>query len=182
MRSDDDRQHESGEHGREPPARPSTTSAPSIDLSTVSRSVWISAGGALVLLISVFLSWYTATASIKVANVSQSFSASESGWNSGAAAKFVALLALIALAAWVIELFVPTVDLPFPGWMIVGAAGAISVVFVLFKVVSKPGGNVSIDAPGIHASVGTAYGVWIALLAASAVVVGAYLRMTEPQS
>ena len=57
MRSDDDRQHESGEHGREPPARPSTTSAPSIDLSTVSRSVWISAGGALVLLISVFLSF-----------------------------------------------------------------------------------------------------------------------------
>ena len=129
MRSDDDRQHESGEHGREPPARPSTTSAPSFDLSTVSRSVWISAGGALVLLISVFLSWYTATASIKVANVSQSFSASESGWNSGAAAKFVALLALIALA-----------------------------------------------------SVGTTYGVWIALLAAIAVVVGAYLRMTEPQS
>ena len=49
-------------------------------------------------------------------------------------------------------------------------------------VVSKPGGNISVNAPGIHASVGTAYGIWIALLAAIAVVVGAYLRMTESQS
>jgi hypothetical protein len=183
MSSEDD-QHDAGEHGSEPPvpSRPSTPSASSVDFSAVSRSVWISAGGALVLLISVFLSWYTATASIKIANVSQSFSASGSGWDSGATAKFVALLALIALAAWVIELFVPTVGLPFPAWMIAGAAGAISVLFVLFKVESKPGGNITVDAPGIHASVGTAYGIWIALLAAIAVVVGAYMRMTEPQS
>jgi hypothetical protein len=183
MSSEDDHQHGGDEHGGEsPPPRPSMPSASSMDFSAVSRSVWISAGGALVLLISVFLNWYTASASIKIANVSQSYSASGSGWDSGTTAKLVALLALIALAAWVIELFVPTVDLPFPAWMIAGGAGAISVLFVLFKVVSKPGGNISVDAPGIHASVGTAYGIWIALLAAIAVVVGAYMRMTESQS
>lgn len=184
MSSEDDHQHAGGEHGGEQPVppRPSTPSASSMDFSAVSRSVWISGGGALVLLISVFLNWYTATASIKIANVSQSYSASVNGWDSGAAAKFVALLALIALAAWVIELFVPTVELPFPAWMIAGGAGAISVLFVLFKVVSQPGGGISIDAPGIHASVGTAYGIWIALLAAIAVVVGAYMRLTESQS
>jgi len=183
MSSEDDHQHSGGEPGATPtPPRPSTPSAANIDFSVVSRSVWISAGGALVLLISVFLNWYTASASIKIANVSQSYSASGSGWDSGAAAKFVALLALIALAAWVIELFVPTVDLPFPAWMIAGGAGALSVLFVLLKVVSKPGGNISVNAPGIHASVGTAYGIWIALLAAIAVVVGAYMRMTESPS
>jgi hypothetical protein len=52
---------------------------------------------------------------------------------------------------------------------------------VLFKLVSKPGGNVSVDVPGVHASVGTAYGIWVALLAAIAVVVGAWLSMTESQ-
>ena len=90
--------------------------------------------------------------------MSHTDSASESGWSSGALAKFVALFALIALAAWVVELFVPTVDLPSRPGMIAGASGAISILFVLFKFLSKPGGNISIDAPGIHASVGTASG------------------------
>jgi hypothetical protein len=153
-----------------------------VDFSAVPLPVWISAGGALVLLISVFLNWYTATATIKIGNVSQSASGSESGWSSGVAPKIIFLLALIALAAWVIELFVPTVDLPYPAWMIAGAAGALSILLVLFKVVSKPGGSISIDTPGIHASVGTAFGLWLALLAAIAVVVGAYLRMNEPRT
>ncbi len=118
---------------------------------------------------------------IKIATVSQSVSASESGWHSGSAAKIVALLALIALAAWVIDLFVPTVELPFAAWLIAGGAGAISILFVLYKLVSKPGGNVSVDVPGVHASVGTAYGIWVSLLAAIAVVVGAWLSMTESQ-
>jgi hypothetical protein len=181
MSSEDDHQHGGGEPGGEPPAppRPSTPSASSIDFSVVSRSVWISAGGALVLLISVFLNWYTFTASAKVGDVSRSVSASGSGWDSGAGAKFVALLAVIALAAWVIELFVPTIEVPFPAWMIAGGAGVLAILFVLGKIVSKPGDNLSIAIPGFHASVGTAFGIWIALLAAIAVVVGAYLRMTE---
>ena len=183
MSSEDDHRHdEGGLDGESPaPTSPSTTPASSVDLSNVSTAVWISAGGALVLLISVFLDWYSASVTIKIATVSQSVSASESGWHSGSAAKVVALLALIALAAWVIDLFVPTVELPFAVWLIAGGAGAISILFVLFKLVSKPGGNVSIDVPGIHASVGTAYGIWIALLAAIAVVVGAWLHMTETQ-
>jgi hypothetical protein len=180
MSSEDDHRDDRGEYGSEPPA-PATPSSPvaSVDFTVVPRSVWISAGGALVLLISVFLSWYNASASITIGNVKQSASASESGWNSGAGGKLVALLALVALAAWVIELFVENVQLPFPGWMIAGGAGALAIVVILFKIVSKPGGSVSFDAPGIHASVGTAFGIWIALLAAIAVVVGAYLRMTE---
>ncbi|MDX6496044.1 MAG: hypothetical protein QOE17_2030 [Gaiellales bacterium] len=125
------------------------------------------------LLISVFLDWYKATGSVKVGNISVSGSASESGWHSGALAKLVALLALVALAVWVIELFVPHVTLPFPAWMIAGGAGALALLFVLIKFIDKPDSGVS------AISVGTAYGLWIALLASIAVVVGAYLRMTE---
>jgi hypothetical protein len=183
MSSEDDHRDDRGEYGSGPPAPTGpSTPASTVDFSAVPRSVWISAGGALVLLISVFLNWYTFTASAKVGDVSRSVSASGSGWDSGAGAKLVALLALVALAAWVIELFVPTVSLPFPGWMIAGGAGALALLVVLFKIVSKPGDNLSIDVPGFHASVGTAYGIWIALLASIAVVVGAYLRMTESQS
>jgi uncharacterized membrane protein HdeD (DUF308 family) len=138
--------------------------------------VWISAGGALVLLISVFLNWYNASSSVKVGNISVSGSASESGWHSGSLAKLVALLALVALAVWVIELFVPTVTLPAPAWMIAGGAGALSILFVLIKIVDKPSSGLS----GV--SVGTSFGIWLALLAAIAVVAGAYLRMNESPS
>ena len=174
MSSEDDHRDDRGEYGSEPPA-PAGPSKPvsSVDFSIVPRSVWISAGGALVLFISVFLDWFKASGSVKVGNISVSGSASESGWHSGALAKLVALLALVALAVWVIELFVPNVTLPFPGWMIAGGAGAIALLFVLVKFVDKPDSGVS------AISVGTAYGLWIALLASIAVVVGAYLRMTE---
>jgi hypothetical protein len=161
------------------PATPSAStpsSVSSFDPASVPRAVWISAGGALVLLISVFLNWYNASSSVKVGNISVSGSASESGWHSGSLAKLVALLALVALAVWVIELFVPTVTLPAPAWMIAGGAGALSILFVLIKIVDKPSSGLS----GV--SVGTSFGIWLALLAAIAVVAGAYLRMNESPS
>ena len=68
-----------------------STSGKSFDASAVSRATWIAAGGALVLFISVFFSWYTA--SVHGLGVS----ASGSGWDSGSLAKLVALLGLIAL-------------------------------------------------------------------------------------
>ncbi len=75
-----------------PPAAESTAAAPqsaspaaSFDFAAVPRSVWISAGGALILLISVFFSWYTATASATLAGSTVSRSASGSGWDSAAA-------------------------------------------------------------------------------------------------
>ena len=75
-----------------------STSGKSFDASAVSRATWIAAGGALILFISVFLSWYTA--SVHGLGVSASGAA-----GTGSLAKLVALLALIALAALVIELF-----------------------------------------------------------------------------
>jgi hypothetical protein len=159
---------------------PSPAGAPSgassFDLSSVPTAVWISAGGALVLLISVFLNWYTASGSVRVGNVTVGGSASESGWNSGSLAKLVALLALVALAVWVIERFVPTVTLPTPAAMIAGGAGAVSILFVLIKILDKPSSGTS----GI--SVGTSFGIWLALVSAIAVVVGAYMRMNETKS
>src|SRR5690348_591981 len=78
------------------------------DAAAVPRSVWISLGGAVVLLLSVFFTWYTLTVSI----AGRSASKSESGWDSGSAAKLIALLAVVVIAAWLVELFAESVDLP----------------------------------------------------------------------
>lgn len=133
---------------------------PAFDPASVPRSVWISAGGAAVLLFSVFFTWYKADFG--------PVSVGASGWEAVDAAKLVFLLALVVLAAWVIELFVPTVTLPVPASMIALGAGGIAALLVLLKIVDKP-------ADGV----GLGWGIFLALLAAIAAAVGGYLRMNE---
>ena len=162
---------------------PSSSSRPSI--ADIPRSVLISGIGAIVLFISVFLNWYSATVSASgslagFGGVSESIS----GWKATDVAKLVALLALIALVAWVIELFVPDVKLPVAAWMIAGGAGVLAVLLVLYRIISKPGGahsfSFTLPNASVHVDIGTSFGIWLALIAGIAVVAGAYLRMNEP--
>jgi hypothetical protein len=174
-----------------PPATESTPAPPqssapsaSFDFAAVPRSVWISAGGALVLLISVFFSWYTATASVTLpGGGSISRSASGSGWDSGDGAKLVFLLALVILAVWAVDLFADDVTLPFPASMVALALGAAALLVCVIKFFSKPGGPDLTSFGGtLHFSVSVAWGLYVAILAAIAVIVGAYLRMNETSS
>ena len=153
--------------------RRETGSGGGLDLSAVPRSVWVSAGGALILLISVFMNWY----SVEVKGLgSLGAAGSASGWDATDLAKLVALLALVALAAWAVELFAPTVRLPYPAWMIAGASGTVAALLVLIRIVNKPGPDLPSGSP---VSIGTSFGIWLALLAALAVVAGAYMRRQE---
>ena len=176
---------------RPPPAAESAAAAPrpsssaaTFDFAAVPRSVWISAGGALVLLLSVFFSWYTATASVSVpGGATISRSASGSGWDSGDGAKLVFLLALVILVVWAIDLFADSVTLPFPASMVALVLGAVALLVVVIKFFSKPGGgDVSSFGGTLHFSVSVAWGLYVAILASIAVVVGAYLHMNETSS
>lgn len=157
-------------------APPASSPAASFDFADVPRSVWISAGGALVLLISVFFSWYT----LSVHAGPLSISKSGSGWDTTDVAKLVALLALVALAVWAVELFAENVNLPWPAAMIAGACGVLAILLVLYRIVSKPGDLGGPLPTGV--SVGTAWGIYLSLIAAIAVVVGAYMHMNESSS
>jgi hypothetical protein len=148
------------------------------------RSVLISGISAIVLLLAVFLDWYSVTVSLSGAGVSGlSRSASASGWDTTDVAKLVALLALVAIAAWAIEFFVKDITLPVPALMIAGGAGAVSALLVLFRIIEKPGGahsaSFSLPTAQLHVDVGTSFGIWLALLASIGVVVGAYMRLQE---
>src|SRR4051812_31873337 len=109
-----------------------STRSSSFDPASVSRGTWVAAVGALVLLISVFLSWYKASVSI--------ITVTQSGWDNSGLAKLVALLALIALAVIAIELFASNVTLPFPSSLILIGIGALSFLIVLIKLFDKPDG------------------------------------------
>jgi hypothetical protein len=167
-----------------PPAAGSTATAPrsssssstSFDFAAVPRSAWISAGGAFILLISVFFSWYT----VSVHAGPLSISKSGSGWDTTDVAKLVALLALVALAVWAVDLFADNVNLPWPPSIIAGACGVLATLLVLYRIVSKPGDLGGPLPTGV--SVGTAWGIYLSLIAAIVVVVGAYLHMNETSS
>jgi hypothetical protein len=172
-----------------PPAAESTATAPrssspaaSFDFAAVPRSVWISAGGAFILLISVFFSWYTATASATLAGSTVSRSASGSGWDSGSGAKLVFLLALVILAVWAIDLFADNVDLPVPASIVALVLGGPALLIVVIKFFSKPGSDISSFGGTVHFSVSVAWGLYVAILAAIAVLVGAYMHMNESSS
>ena len=166
-------------------AAPPPQSAPpaaSFDFAAVPRSVWISAGGALILLISVFFSWYTATASATLAGSTVSRSASGSGWDSGSGAKLVALLALVILVVWAIDLFADNIDLPVPASLVALVLGGLALLIVVIKFFSKPGSDISSFGGTVHFSVSVAWGLYVAILASIAVVVGAYMHMNESSS
>ena len=96
------------------------------DFAAVSRGAWVWGVGALVLLLSVFFSWYTGKVTVSggisgalgnlgaLANQSKSVS----GWSSTDVAKLVFLLALIALVVLALELFAESVELPAGGAVI----------------------------------------------------------------
>ncbi len=144
--------------------------------------MWISAGGALILLISVFFSWYTATASATLAGSTVSRSASGSGWDSGSGAKLVALLALVILVIWAIDLFADNIDLPVPASLVALVLGGLALLIVVIKFFSKPGTDISSFGGVVHFSVSVAWGLYVAILASIAVVVGAYMHMNESSS
>jgi hypothetical protein len=138
----------------------STPSRSTFDPATVSRGTWVAAGGSLILLISVFLSWY-------------GFGPfSINGWDATDWAKLVALLALAGLVIIGLELFATNVAIPYPSSMILIGIGALSTLLVLFRIVSKPGGAGS-------SALDLKYGIFVALIAAIAVAVGGYLKMSE---
>jgi hypothetical protein len=142
-----------------------STPGKSFDPAAVSRATWIAAGGSFVLFISVFLSWYSV--SLK-GGLGVGASGSTSGWSSVDAAKLVALLALIALAAIVIELFVPTVTLPVPASLIVIGCGGLAFLCVLLKILDKPASGLDLK-----------YGIFVALIAAAVTTYGGYAKMNE---
>lgn len=165
-----------------PPPPPRARQSYTIGGQTLSLGALVSLISAAVLLVSVFFNWYTFKVSINVAGFNQSRSASGSGWDATDVAKLVFLLALVGGAAIVVALFVPTVNLPWPSWMVSGTCGGLAVLLVLYRIISKPHESDigAINIGGLHATIGTSYGIWLSLIAAVAMVVGAYLMMNEP--
>jgi hypothetical protein len=143
----------------------SDAASPSFDWSKISLSTRIAGAGAIVLLLSTFMSWVHVSAG--------PISASQSGWSADTLGKLAALAAIVAIAVLVIEQVRPDVTLPVhPALALVGC-GAVGIFCALWRIIFVPDSGLS----GID--IGPSYGVFVALVAAGVLAYGGWRRMSE---
>ena len=124
----------------------------SFDPASVPTGRWLAGGGALVLLISLFLDWFGAGGY------------SETGWDAFDGDKLVGLFALIALLVIGLELFGAKLSLPVEPSLIVLGCGALSLMIIVLRF---------IDLSGFE------YGIFVAFVAAVALTVGGWLERQD---
>ena len=113
----------------------SNAATPSFDWSKVSTSTKIAGGGAILLLISAFMSWVTCPAA--------PISASQSGWSAYSLGKLAALAGLVAIAVLVIEHARPDVALPVAPALALVVCGAIGLFCAVWRIIFVPDSGVS---------------------------------------
>jgi hypothetical protein len=140
------------------PKRP--TSGPSPGVRSPGEGLaWL---GGLVLALSSFMSWYTVP--------NEGFTASVTGWHTGALGKLVFFLGLAVLALLILR--VTGLELPpsVPVGMVVAGLGALATVFVLVRLISIPDDFVG---------AGRSIGIWISLLAALLLIAAGLLKSAD---
>jgi len=137
-----------------------------MDTSRLTTGDMIAGVGGIVLLISLFLPWYGASAG--------GFSVDGSGWE---VLGFIdILLFLIAVATIAIVAARATARLPdeIPAAVVLLAGGALAVLLVLYRIIDIPGGDVP---DGVDFS--RKIGIFIALISAAAVAYGGWRTNAE---
>jgi hypothetical protein len=124
----------------------------SFDPASVPPSRWLAGGGALVLLISLFLDWFGAGGY------------SQTGWDALDGDKLVGLFAIVALLLIGLELFDARISLPVEPSLVVLACGALSLMIIVLRF---------IDLSGFK------FGIYVAFLAAAALTVGGWLEQRD---
>jgi hypothetical protein len=137
--------------------------------------------GALALLVILFLfKWYGVSSHASVGGVS--FSASANGWHTFTNSRWLWLVTIIvALAAVWIEADQRGQALPGKPGELVAGLGALSMIFILYRIINHPTATASTTIAGVHytASSGIKLGIWLGLIAAAAITYGGYLEMQE---
>jgi hypothetical protein len=142
----------------------------------------IAAVSGVVLLIAMFLKWYSVKVSAAGGGLLGNFSVGESA-NAWKAFGFIDILlflcAVIAITAGVLSAMGRNLDLPAPTSTIVAGAGALAFVLVLFRLIVDP-----VDVPsgipgGVDISVGRGIGLFLGLVATGGIAYGGWRAMSE---
>jgi hypothetical protein len=152
-----------------------------LDLSRLRRCDRVIGAGALALLVILFLfKWYGVSSHASVGGVS--FSSSADGWHTFTNSRWLWLVTIVvALAAVWTGAARRELALPGKPGELVGGLGALSTIFILYRIVHHPTATVNATVAGVHytASAGIKIGIWLGLIAAATITYGGYLEMRE---
>ncbi|MGI8557704.1 MAG: hypothetical protein ACR2ND_05265 [Solirubrobacteraceae bacterium] len=143
-----------------------------MDSSNVSIGERVAAAGGLVLLIALFLKWYGVEgASVNGVNIHVPVVVSISGWHAISVGRWLFLIcALLAIALAVAKSYGQTLNLPMTPSVLLCGLGGLSVLWILFRLLSHPGGGLSLSVK---------FGIFAGLAGAALLAFGAYQTMQE---
>jgi hypothetical protein len=123
----------------------------------------VTALAGFVLMLSVFMGWY--------AGSEEGPTIAVIGWHTGAIGKLVFLLGLAVVVLVVLREFGIELPATVPESLVIIVIGSLATILVLIRMISVPDRFFPNDGRGI--------GIWIALIAALALIVGGLLRAGE---
>jgi hypothetical protein len=150
----------------------------SFDISRLRRADRIIGIGAIALFIFMFFfKWYGVSSNVSgFAGVN--VSVSKSGWDVFTNSRWIWLLTIIvALGSVALVASQRKLELPVQPGVVVAGLGALSTVFILYRIIHHPTASASFG--GFHASVGIKIGIWLGLIAAAIITYGGYLAMQD---
>jgi hypothetical protein len=149
------------------------------DISRLRRSDQIIGVSAIALLIFLFIfKWYGGSSSSSVGGVS--FSSSANGWHTFTNSRWIWLITIIvALGTVAVSAGMLKLKSPVQPGVLVAGLGALSTLFILYRIIHHPSGGVSGTIAGVHysTSYGIKIGIWLGLIAAAGITYGGYLGM-----
>ena len=144
-----------------------------MDTSRISFGEMIAGAGGLVLLISLFLSWY----GIEVEGVPGIEGANLNAWESfGFIDLLLFLAAAAAIAQAVIRAMGVDLNLPAPLAQIIAIVGAAALLLVIFRLLVTPEADALFGA-GIDLT--RKFGIFVGLIGAAAIAFGGFTAMRE---
>lgn len=152
-------------------------------MENVSKGHMLAGAGGLVLLISLFLSWYGFDVGGSFGNsLGGAFSTTVSGWQSFSMGDlFLALVALVAIAPAAFDLAGMELELPVPISTVAFAGGVLALLYIVYRIFEKPGPDVP-EVPGVDFGIDIKYGIFVGLIGAGLIAFGSWRQMSEEDS
>lgn len=148
-------------------------------MSELTLSEKLVGAGAIILIIGTFLPWYGVSSS----SIAGSFNAHANLWSNSGFLAFLVLLGCVVAAGIIILRMLDIFDVSeqgIPEALVVLVAAALAGVITVIKVLFVPGGSASGSFGDFGSySYGRQWGLWIALIGAVVLVVGAVMKFNE---
>jgi hypothetical protein len=153
-----------------------------MDWSELTLSEKLVGGGAIVLLIGTFLPWYGVSSS----SIAGSYSAHANLWSNSSFLAFLILLGCVVSVGIIVMRMMDIFDVSMQGIpesLVVLIAAGLAGVITVIKVLFVPGGSASGSFGELGSfSYGRQWGLWIALIGAVVLVVGAAMKFNEERA